>query len=183
MVTPTNMPRKGSITLSPQANSRIDPSLTEGGLTDTIVSEVLNHREKLNQSIIESQAISKQKLNSAMIKIQDLQEFRLEIQSDLEPVIEQLDVIKNKFAARIYDKDMSPDGILSQQLEDYYKCLDLATAKLDKIFINDENKWNTNLKLTRDGLDRMNQQLSAFSAQQETRLAEILNPEKFIRLQ
>ena len=73
------------------------------------------------------------------------------------PILEQLEVIKNKFAARIYDKDMSPDGILNCQLEDYYTCLDLATAKLDKIFINDQNKWNTNLKLTRDGLDRMNQ--------------------------
>ena len=52
---------------------------------------------------------------------------------------------------------MHPDGVLSCQLEDYYKCLDLSTEKLEKIFINDENKWNTNLKLTRDGLDRMNQ--------------------------
>ena len=54
---------------------------------------------------------------------------------------------------------------MTNSLENYYSCLEIGTNQLDKMLESDSKKWETNLKLTKDGLDRMSQQLSSFSAE------------------
>lgn len=99
------------------------------------------------------------------------------------PVIDQLEAIKRKFSDRIYREDLNPDGVLTCALDEYLKCLDLDMERLEQFLLQDEQKWDLNLKQTKEGLDRMSQSLIAFSSEQEKRLADLLNPEKFIKQQ
>ena len=92
-------------------------------------------------------------------------------------------MIKNKFEAKLYDKNQNPDGVLSCAIQDYYQCLNLDMTRLENMFESDRHKWDNNLKLTKQGIDRMKQTLSSISAEQEQALEQLLNPEKFIKLE
>ena len=68
-----------------------------------------------------------------------------------------------------------------QKVDEYLGCLDLGTEKLQDLFTKDETRWTLHLKKTEKGLPKMTETLTVFLADQERKLAEILNPAQFTK--
>ena len=79
----------------------------------------------------------------------------------MQPVEESLAKIKAKFEVKLHNKERNPDGILTCTLQDYFGCLELGITQLEQNLARDQKKWENNLKLTKEGLDRMTKTLSA----------------------
>ena len=107
----------------------------------SVSRKIIEHQLNCNKLVFrEGTSLPREIIQKSETRIVAFQQFKADIDTDVERVHLVLNDLKKKIRANIHG-DLHQDGLLTQNVEDYMRCLSIDQATLDTLLEKDSVYW------------------------------------------